>query len=88
MPLTYSIAYGLIAGICVWLICQSVFWILGFLGVERPSFDDEEDKVLDVTGKKVSEEEEDPDAKDATTREEGVPEAPSGEDPVAKKEDA
>ncbi|KAL3909857.1 MAG: hypothetical protein SGARI_002390 [Bacillariaceae sp.] len=42
MPLTYSIAYGLIAGIGVWIVLQLTFWLLGFLGVERPSFEEED----------------------------------------------
>mmetsp|Transcript_197 Transcript_197/g.352 ORF Transcript_197/g.352 Transcript_197/m.352 type:complete len:578 (+) Transcript_197:162-1895(+) len=36
MPLTYSIAYGLIAGICMWIVLQSVFWFLGLFGVPHP----------------------------------------------------
>ena len=39
---TYSIAYGLIAGIAIWIVLQSVFWLLGFLGVERPSFEEDD----------------------------------------------
>jgi adenine/guanine/hypoxanthine permease len=42
MPLTYSIAYGLIAGICMWILLQATFWILGFLGVERPEFTEDD----------------------------------------------
>jgi AGZA family xanthine/uracil permease-like MFS transporter len=42
MPLTYSIAYGLIAGICVWIVLQFTFRALEFLGVERPHFDEED----------------------------------------------
>ncbi|KAG7351012.1 xanthine/uracil permease family protein [Nitzschia inconspicua] len=42
MPLTYSIAYGLIAGIVIWIILQTVFWILGFLGIERPEFTEDD----------------------------------------------
>jgi adenine/guanine/hypoxanthine permease len=42
MPLTYSIAYGLIAGIFMWIILQATFWILGFLGVERPEFTEDD----------------------------------------------
>jgi xanthine/uracil/vitamin C permease (AzgA family) len=36
MPLTYSIAYGLIAGIMVFAVMESVFWILSFAGIEVP----------------------------------------------------
>jgi adenine/guanine/hypoxanthine permease len=42
MPLTYSIAYGLIAGIGIWVILQTVFWILGFVGIERPEFTEDD----------------------------------------------
>lgn len=41
MPLTYSIAYGLIAGLLVWTVMQSVFKILSFAGIEPPSFEPE-----------------------------------------------
>jgi adenine/guanine/hypoxanthine permease len=42
MPLTYSIAYGLIAGIFMWILLQSTFWILGLLGVTRPEFTEDD----------------------------------------------
>jgi len=41
MPLTYSIAYGLIAGICTWIVLQGTFWLLSLVGVEKPSFEEE-----------------------------------------------
>lgn len=65
MPLTYSIAYGLIAGIGIWLVLQSVFWILGFVGIERPEFTEDdipqgitnvEDEGKDVDSNENSEE--------------------------------
>lgn len=37
MPLTYSIAYGLIAGIGTYLIMEGTFWILSLVGVEKPT---------------------------------------------------
>jgi AGZA family xanthine/uracil permease-like MFS transporter len=40
MPLTYSIAYGLIAGIMTWIILQSTFNLLSLVGIEKPVFDD------------------------------------------------
>jgi AGZA family xanthine/uracil permease-like MFS transporter len=40
MPLTYSIAYGLIAGIMTWIILQSTFYLLSLVGIEKPVFDD------------------------------------------------
>lgn len=50
MPLTYSIAYGLLAGIACWIFLQSVFKILSFFGIERPSFalDDGENNTVSV----------------------------------------
>jgi len=64
MPLTYSIAYGLIAGLLVWTVMQSVFKILSFAGIEPPSFEPEvEDqpapvkKIDDVAPEKVKDEE-------------------------------
>jgi AGZA family xanthine/uracil permease-like MFS transporter len=40
MPLTYSIAYGLIAGIGCWIFCQSSFYILSLFGIEKPVYMD------------------------------------------------
>jgi len=37
MPLTYSIAYGLIAGIGTFLIMEGTFWILSLVGIEKPT---------------------------------------------------
>lgn len=36
MPLTYSIAYGLIAGIGAYIVMEGTFWLLSFAGVPRP----------------------------------------------------
>jgi len=41
MPLTYSIAYGLIAGIGTWIICKAVFIPLTFLGIPDPTAEEE-----------------------------------------------
>jgi len=47
MPLTYSIAYGLIAGIGVWIVLQGTFFLLSLVGIEKPTFEPEEEgKVL------------------------------------------
>ncbi len=46
MPLTYSIAYGLIAGIMVFVVMESVFWILSFAGIEVPC--DEPDNLTNM----------------------------------------
>lgn len=39
MPLTYSIANGLIAGICMWIVLELTFWVLKFVGVQHPDVD-------------------------------------------------
>ena len=38
MPLTYSIAYGLIAGIGCFTIMEGTFWILAKFGIKKPEF--------------------------------------------------
>jgi len=49
MPLTYSIAYGLLAGI-TWLFLQIVFFVLERgLGVKRPEFEPESETRIDQT---------------------------------------
>eukprot|EP00536_Pseudo-nitzschia_multiseries_P016498 jgi/Psemu1/221494/e_gw1.1130.9.1 len=39
MPLTYSIAYGLIGGLMVWFFFQMVFFILSKAGIKHPTCD-------------------------------------------------
>mmetsp|Transcript_30322 Transcript_30322/g.64364 ORF Transcript_30322/g.64364 Transcript_30322/m.64364 type:complete len:579 (+) Transcript_30322:78-1814(+) len=43
MPLTYSIAYGLIAGIGSYIVMEGVFWILSFAGLQVPGDEKESD---------------------------------------------
>jgi len=43
MPLTYSIAYGLIGGLMIWFFMQGVYYVLGFAGLKNPSCDAEEE---------------------------------------------
>lgn len=43
MTLTYSIAYGLIAGIGAYLVMHGAFWILSFVGVPKPIFTNPDD---------------------------------------------
>jgi len=43
MPLTYSIAYGLIAGICTYIIMEGSFFLLSFVGLPIPIDDEEAD---------------------------------------------
>lgn len=40
MPLTYSIAYGLIAGIMCYTILHGTFYLLALVGIEKPVFYD------------------------------------------------
>lgn len=51
MPLTYSIAYGLLAGIACWIFLQCLFKLLALVGIERPSFaeDEDDENAKDVT---------------------------------------
>ena len=53
MPLTYSVAYGLIAGISAYVIMESVFWVLSFAGLEIP--DDEVRANKQIIGKSLVE---------------------------------
>ena len=48
MPLTYSIAYGLIAGIGTWLVLQSVFLLFSLVGIEKPVFSLDSIHVVEV----------------------------------------
>ena len=59
MPLTYSIAYGLIAGIGVWIVLELVFLFLGLFGIARPEQDDEEDAQETAEGEKKADDQED-----------------------------
>mmetsp|Transcript_3761 Transcript_3761/g.7475 ORF Transcript_3761/g.7475 Transcript_3761/m.7475 type:complete len:540 (+) Transcript_3761:105-1724(+) len=58
MPLTYSIAYGLLAGCACWIFLQCLFKLLEMVGIERPVFDEERVTVVDRQEKKDSSEEE------------------------------
>ena len=51
MPLTYSIAYGLIAGIGTYFVMEGIFWILSFVGLEVPV--DEEEAFQPIIGKSL-----------------------------------
>ncbi|KAL7542897.1 hypothetical protein ACHAXR_012777 [Thalassiosira sp. AJA248-18] len=51
MPLTYSIAYGLIAGIGAYLVMEGAFKLLSFAGIELPA--DEEEADTQSEGKDV-----------------------------------
>jgi len=45
MPLTYSITYGLIAGIGSFVVLEGAFWVLSFVGLKVPDPDDGCDEV-------------------------------------------
>jgi len=52
MPLTYSIAYGLIGGMFVYLIMEGTFFLLSLVGISKPEFEDtyqEEDGAVEYT---------------------------------------
>ena len=66
MPLTYSIAYGLIAGIGTYFVLQSVFYLLSLVGIDKPVFlpeDDEGPITLEPQQKEVEEKDQDEGAK-------------------------
>lgn len=54
MPLTYSIAYGLIAGIVCYVIMTGTFRLLEFVGIKTPVFEppQEEDALEALIHKK------------------------------------
>ncbi len=59
MPLTYSIAYGLIGGLLVWCSCNLVFMVLSIAGIKPPcSYEEEEEAAPEESAKEVVESEE------------------------------
>lgn len=64
MPLTYSIAYGLIAGIAVFILMEGVMLILSFLGIKKPVY--EEGEMFGGKAPSVATAEELPAVKEAT----------------------
>jgi AGZA family xanthine/uracil permease-like MFS transporter len=57
MPLTYSIAYGLIAGIGTWFFFKGTFFLLSFVGIPDPLAEEvEEEKKEEETPDKFVEE--------------------------------
>lgn len=71
--LTYSIAYGLLAGIACWIFLQSVFKLLQLVGIERPVF--EEQAPVDFSTKKDKEASSEEDADKPASAEEETPAA-------------
>lgn len=54
---TYSIAYGLIAGIFAFVVMEGAFWILSFVGLKVPYDAEEETEVAGGEPEKVGKEE-------------------------------
>ena len=50
MPLTYSIAYGLIAGMMFWFSMQALFKLLDLMGIQRRMPSREERESSSLTG--------------------------------------
>ena len=52
IPLTYSIAYGLIAGIGCYGIMEGTFFLLSFVGISKPVYDEvpavDEDETVSI----------------------------------------
>lgn len=44
MPLTYSIAWGLVGGLMIYYVCVVTFWLLSFVGIKNPACDAEEEE--------------------------------------------
>lgn len=70
MPLTYSIAYGLLGGMLVFVCMEGTFFILSKAGISKPSYEEEEGTDVDKTSNEVFEEDketvgEEPPAKEA-----------------------
>ena len=53
MPLTYSIAYGLIAGIGTYMVTTGTFKLLALVGIAEPTFDQLEDGSTHSVSSKV-----------------------------------
>jgi len=92
MPLTYSIAYGLIAGIGTYIVMESVFWVLSFAGLKVPGDEKEADmhilgksSVEMIEGKTNDVETSDPVAVVMVEEEEGAAKAIDGDEEAAEE---
>lgn len=57
MPLTYSVAYGLIAGIMTWCVLKGVFITLNLIfGIPDPTIDDTDERIEEVHVRKSTDE--------------------------------
>lgn len=61
MPLTYSIAYGLIGGLMVWYFMQGTFYLFSFAGIAMPYEEETEEAVEEEEVEVVKEAAEDKD---------------------------
>lgn len=66
MPLTYSIAYGLIGGTLVFVSMEGTFWLLNKAGVAMPAYaeDSDEPGAKSEELKESTEKEADPEPKE------------------------
>ena len=60
MPLTYSIAYGIVGGILIWTVVQCIFYALKLVGIPLPYSEDEEEISDDIVKPKHIGHDEDP----------------------------
>ena len=58
MPLTYSIAWGLVGGLMVWYVMQGAFMLLSLVGIERPVDEDKVEAEISAAPAKALDEEE------------------------------
>lgn len=66
MPLTYSIAWGLVGGLMIYYVCVVTFWLLSFVGIKNPACDaEEEEEATPEEPAKDLESEESPEKPDA-----------------------
>ena len=80
MPLTYSIAYGLIAGIGCYIIMMGTFRLLELVGIQAPVFDPPEGGSKDYVEESVS--------PDEDISDEPKPETSSDDEPGAAEVEA
>lgn len=80
MPLTYSIAYGLIAGIGTWIILQSTFYLLSLVGIEKPVWEASEEESPMILAAKEEKEVEEEDSEEAVEKKSAETPDGSGEE--------
>jgi hypothetical protein len=62
MPLTYSIAYGLIGGTLIFACMEGTFWLLNKVGIAMPEYEEDKDdtETKGGEGQEITEKEADP----------------------------